>query len=482
MSMLDKAFVRAYSRSRTAAPVANQSPSLAPATNDHVAVSRPAAVAYSQSAAVPASDQLWQPVQFGSSGLDESYFRVDVGHMPQQRVQSQVAAPAQTTLRQPHVTMPTSSPTQVATAPAPAARQPKRAMPGALSHTLTAFADLADAPTDTVMRIDRPHPYQTPNAIPAPAVDEEVVDYQHINLQTDEALAFALAKAEALRQAPVTQPAKPTLANAIMRDLAEARALQQQIAEQKEEELQRQEREQIAEQNRVAQIERLERFTQRPVPAAPKPFNAVWEVDAFEFSDVVVKLFGQASLLDSIGTPLDQAVANGLRSILITSQSRGVGRTSVAIGIAVAAASAGLKVALVDADLSTGGLADSLRLEVAQDWFTAIRQELPLEEAAVRSIEDQLTVLPINATKPGVTCSADEFDSMMKRLRSQFDLVVVDGAPWNASLISLPHVKTLDAAIVVVDAKSQDDAALHTMQVNLKESGIQGLGLVENFS
>ncbi len=136
----------------------------------------------------------------------------------------------------------------------------------------------------------------------------------------------------------------------------------------------------------------------------------------------------------------------------------------------------------MDADISTGGLADSLRLEVAQDWLTAIRQELPLEEAAVRSIEDQLTVLPINATKPGVTCSADEFDSMMKRLRSRFDLVVVDGAPWNASLISLPHVKTLDAAIVVVDAQSRDDAALHTMQIELKDSGIQGLGLVENFS
>lgn len=468
MSMLDRAFVRAYSRSRTSAPVAKQ-----PA-----GVDRPAAVANSQPDASVMSDTLWQAGSFEAAWLDESYFRVDVGHMPLQRAPSPVASKTQAAPRQPQASAIPAPPMPSVSVP----NQPKRAMPAALSHTLTAFADSQDVSNDAVLRIDRSHGHHAPSANQLPADELDEVDYRRINPQTDEALAFALAKAEALRQAPAPQSAKSNLASAVMRDLAEARALQQQIAEQKEDERHRLEREQIAEQNRVAQIERFERFTQRPVPSPPKPFNAVWEVDAFEFSDVVVKLFGQSSLLDSIGTPLDQAVANGLRSILITSQARGVGRTSVAIGIAVAAASAGLKVALVDADISTGGLADSLRLEVAQDWLTAIRQEMPLEEAAVRSIEDQLTVLPINATKPGTTCSAEEFDLMMKRLRSQFDLVIVDGAPWNASLIPIQQVQTLDAAIVVVNAKSNDEIALHTTQRDLMHSGIQGLGLVENFS
>ncbi len=341
MSMLDRAFVRAYSRSRTAAPVVSQPQHSAPSANEQVFAGRPVPVSYSQPVAAADSDPLWQPVQFGTGGLDESYFRVDVGHMPMQRVPSHPSAPAQDANRpSPAIPMPVST-RQAATAPAP--HPTKRTMPAALSHTLTAFADLQDAPTEAVMRIDRPHAYPAPNAYPMHGGEEDGVDYKHINLQTDEALAFALAKAEALRQSPAPQPTQAThqnLASAVMRDLAEARVLQQQIAAQKEEEQRLLEREQIAEQNRVAQIERLERFTQRPAPSPPKPFNAVWEVDAFEFSDVVVKLFGQSSLLDSIGTPLDQAVANGLRSILITSQARSVGRTSVAIGIAVAAASA----------------------------------------------------------------------------------------------------------------------------------------------
>ncbi len=486
MSMLDRAFVRAYSRSRTSAGSVGRGADAdslsADLPSSPVSASRQAGLGKQNSgsaqtsARVSIADEIWQPLQFDASGLDATYFRVDVGHLSVPRVPA--AAP---------VSAPTGTSASIAT-PAPAPLQePRRTTPAALSHTLTAFEEHADEGSESApyMRVDQPHSYRTPNAMPAQQDDFDGTNLRRVNVQTDEALAFAVAKAEALGETPASTGTKSTLASAIMKDLAEARALKQQLAEQHEAEQRQQELEQIAEQNRLAQLERIERFTQRLTPSTPC-FNAVWEVDAFEFSEVVLRLFGQSSLLDSIGKPLDQAVANGLKSILITSQARGAGRTSVAIGMSVAAAAAGLNVVLVDADLAACGLADSLRLEVAQDWLMSIRTGLPLDEAAIKSIEDQLTVLPIKPTgqlgQDDRRCTAEEFDAMMKRLRAQFDLVIVDGSPWSASPFAMRDVTTVDAAIVVVEANAVQDASLLALQRGLKESGIQGLGLVENFA
>lgn len=211
------------------------------------------------------------------------------------------------------------------------------------------------------------------------------------------------------------------------------------------------------------------------------PFAAVWEVDAFEFTDTIVELFGNASLMKSIGVPLDHAVAVGLRSILITSSERSVGRTSVAIGIAVSAASAGLKVAIVDADVTHAGLADALHLEVQNDWLDAMHAGLPLDEVAVRSIEDQFTVVPAICSQSNVDCSVEQFDAMMSLLREAFDLVIIDGSPWFDSVVPLRYASTIDAAIVVVDVTKSNPASVNQLQNNLRHAGVAGLGIVENF-
>ena len=212
------------------------------------------------------------------------------------------------------------------------------------------------------------------------------------------------------------------------------------------------------------------------------PFAAVWEVDAFEFTDTIVELFGNASLMKSIGVPLDHAVSDGLRSILITSSERRVGRTSVAIGIAVSAAAAGLKVVIVDADVSHAGLADALHLEVQNDWLDAMHAGLPLDEVAVRSIEDQFTVIPAICSQANVDCSVEQFDAMMSLLRDTFDLVIIDGSPWFDSVVPLRYASTIDAAIVVVDVTKSNPSLVNQLQNNLRHAGVAGLGIVENFA
>ncbi len=209
-------------------------------------------------------------------------------------------------------------------------------------------------------------------------------------------------------------------------------------------------------------------------------FNSVWEVDALEFDERIIALFGNHSLMRSIGVPLDRAVSDGLRTVLITSDAAGAGRTTVAIGIAVSAAAAGLRVALVDGDYAGPSLADALRLDVQYGWVEAVRCGLAVSEVAIHSIEDQLTVIPMLPMAGQQTPSADEYSRMMSPLRAAFDLVIVDGGPLTRENAEHGSLVGIDSAIVVQDCRRSRSRILEVMNT-LRVRRVAGLGIVQNY-
>jgi Mrp family chromosome partitioning ATPase len=616
MSLLEQAFVKAYGRSqaKTASTDGVAAPHLDSASGTSGAAS-PASI-NEHLRGTPAAD----PTMMLGDLLDDTYFRVDVSHTPILRVSRQsIAAQNHTDGSRIAGVDPPVSPSQ---APRPVARvqqTPTRVAPAttalrfhpqpvnsaAISHTLTAYeqssainaartatpppavteaapASVSSEPPRevTFFRVDESHRQR--RLTPAPAEDFPVL--RRVNVDIDEATAFARAKSEAyaremqieadrkaiaLQQLAAAKQAAEQMAMAVEitraeaaraereraglkkaeeqklaekklaeQLLAEIKLAEQQIEEQKLEEL-RQEQHRLAEQQlaeqkfaeqklaeqklveqklaeqklveqRLAELEvalQQKAVLEAQIAAEKEsaaaaltatqnasesaalgskrqkaPFAAVWEVDAFEFSDTIVELFGNAQLMKSIGAPLDRAVADGLRSILITSAERGVGRTSVAIGIAVSAASAGLKVAIVDADVTHAGLADALHLDIQNDWLDALRAGLPIDEVTIRSIEDQLTVIPAIRSRESVACQTEQFDDMLSLLRDSFDLVIIDASPWFDSVIPIQNASTIDAAIVVVDATKPNPSLINQLQNNLRHAGVAGLGVVENFS
>jgi Mrp family chromosome partitioning ATPase len=468
MSLLDRAFVKAYTRSH--------SPSPSPSHTDQ----GPTVERQSSPQAVSLETYGQEAMAWGELP-DESYFRVDVGHLiAPKSVAAKVAAPVKVASQQaqtvsglrpapptsfeataishtltaydasPRVAEATraveaprpmeSTRAAVATEPRTAAQVPPQALfsqsdtaPRQSIEQTYAQADLplphwmsGSANTERQVRIDEAHHervWRGPSA-------EPMHQYRRPEVNTEEAAAFARAKGESIASA----------------------APHQEVA--------------------VADNHSLSRS---------KAFEPVWEVDAFEFSDTIVELFGDAKLMKSIGIPLDQAVSNGLKSILITSASVGVGKTSVAIGVAVSAAAAGLRVALVDGDIAKAGIADALRLEVVEGWPTAIKFGQHADEVAIRSIEDQLTVVPARTQDRDVSVSTSEFDTLMSHLRDAFDLIVVDGAAM-ASQPAIDVGSSIDAAIMVVDSRNRNSDEEVAVQNHLRRAGVTGLGIVENFT
>ena len=197
-----------------------------------------------------------------------------------------------------------------------------------------------------------------------------------------------------------------------------------------------------------------------------------WEVPAFDIPDVVDQLFGDETRRQ-LARRLAAASAAGLRSLAITSVSRGEGRTTVAIGLALAAASANLDVVLVDADTDGPSLASRLRVEVDRGWNEV--GDGPLAEAAVASLADRITLLPMRPQHETLLRPSD-LSSAINECKTVADLIIVD-LPASATAMAA----VCDTTALVRDASNQDDAAIETMTLTLRRGGQQGIGVIENF-
>ncbi len=211
-------------------------------------------------------------------------------------------------------------------------------------------------------------------------------------------------------------------------------------------------------------------------------FEAAWEVDMFEIPSTTADLFFDEEFFQDIASRMREAVNDGLKSLVVTSAHSGEGRSTVAVGIAIAAAATGLNVALVDGDTEDPTLADDLRLDLEYGWVDTLRGGTPINQVAVASIQDGVVFFPlIPSAAKAAGASASEVEQLMQTLTDQFDLVVIDG-PTCAMPRILQFAALADTAIIARDPSRTDDGTIDELSYRLRASGVQGVGIVENFS
>jgi len=208
-------------------------------------------------------------------------------------------------------------------------------------------------------------------------------------------------------------------------------------------------------------------------------FQPAWEVDSFHIPRLVDTLFVQDGLLNKLSVRLFDAVNAGLSSLAVTSVQLGEGKTSVALGIALSAATSGLKVALVDANFDHPSLTDQLHLDVEHGWGE-LSSGIGLDEIAVHSLNDHLTIFPLHADSTVNESIAESSESLLLQLRSYFDFVVIDGGSKD-SLVRSKSLLSVDSAVIVQNpSKTPESSVCHYAQ-ELRQVGIQSIGVVKNF-
>lgn len=219
---------------------------------------------------------------------------------------------------------------------------------------------------------------------------------------------------------------------------------------------------------------------------AAKEFSPDWEVDRFVWPDVCERLLDvESRYFKHVGQRLKTATEQGRHVLMIAGSRRGEGRTSLALCLARCAAEAGVSVAIVDADFQNPQLGTRLGMETPCSWLKVVAGKAPLHEAAVASIGDHLTLFPLAGLEHVQIRNGDRrLVALVEEISSHYPLVILDTGPLGAEDCH-PFADTdncpVDAAIVVRDLRHTTEKKAAATAEQLQQSGVQAVGIAENF-
>ena len=222
-----------------------------------------------------------------------------------------------------------------------------------------------------------------------------------------------------------------------------------------------------------------------PSESAPQPFAPDCEVDHFVWPEVCQLLLKrEAPYFRHVGQRLKAATQEQHHLVLVTSSRRGEGRTTLALCLARCAAQAGVRVALVDADLKNPQIAVRLGMEAPRGWFDVALGQAPLNEAAVASVGDDFTLFPLAAVDDAIAADDPRLLGVLKQIAAQFPLVIVDAGPLDSEsqqVFANGGGLVVSAAIVVRDQRLTTEKKARATAEQLQQAGLPAVGIAENF-
>jgi succinoglycan biosynthesis transport protein ExoP len=184
-------------------------------------------------------------------------------------------------------------------------------------------------------------------------------------------------------------------------------------------------------------------------------------------------------------------IDRGDESVLITSAAPGDGKSTVAWNLAAAAAGAGSRVLLIEADLRNPALATNLGLYGTPGLSTVLSgeadmadvvQQIPVQASAngrgARTVDVLLAgPLPPN---PADLLESDRMSEVIRTGESKYDLLVIDTPPASVVSDAIPLVNQVGGVIVVSRlARTTREAATH-LRNQLRNLDAPVLGVVVN--
>jgi capsular exopolysaccharide synthesis family protein len=182
-----------------------------------------------------------------------------------------------------------------------------------------------------------------------------------------------------------------------------------------------------------------------------------------------------------------------VRSVLVTSARTGEGKTTVAWNLAAAAASGGLSVALVEADLRRPSLASRYDLEAAPGLAEALQGEVSIS-AATQTIQPMPgTANPVGhprpldvivagqpAPNPWALMQSSVMVRLLDVLRKDHDIVVIDTPPIPHVADAISLVRHVDGVLVTASVNSTRGPEASRLRDQLQGLDANVLGVVAN--
>ena len=166
------------------------------------------------------------------------------------------------------------------------------------------------------------------------------------------------------------------------------------------------------------------------------------------------------------------------RQIVVASPTAEDGRTTVAVGTAVAFAAAGANVVIVDGDLRQPAVAEALDISGDIGLSAVISGEAALRDALQETGVARLTALTAGPVPPnpsellGSPTARETFEA----LRAQFDYVIIDSAPLKTATDAAVLAAASDGVLLVarLDRTAREDLKSAVSRLSLVGASIIG--------
>lgn len=189
---------------------------------------------------------------------------------------------------------------------------------------------------------------------------------------------------------------------------------------------------------------------------------------------------------------LHSPLAEGVRSLVVTSPSHREGKSITAANLSIVLAQAGYKVTLVDADLYLSSQHEIFNLPNHTGFSTLLTNSKPLKSAEYKEVLSNLvcvgtqveglyilTAGPSTPNAPDLMASRD-IESIMLALQNESDFVIFDGPAALAKVDGLILSKFAEGVILIADAKSTRRGDFINVLERLQQVEANVLGVVLN--
>jgi capsular exopolysaccharide synthesis family protein len=167
--------------------------------------------------------------------------------------------------------------------------------------------------------------------------------------------------------------------------------------------------------------------------------------------------------------------------LLVTSPTRGDGRTTTAVNLATLLAAEGLQVALLSADPSGEGVDEVLELERQPGLTEVLAGSSPLDSALQPGGVERLRVMTAGGpSKEMLAKSLDKLARLLDRLTRDVDLVVIDAPPILGGLEAMLLAQDVDLVLLVVDVRHGKRSDAATAVAHLEHVQDRLAGVVAN--
>lgn len=185
----------------------------------------------------------------------------------------------------------------------------------------------------------------------------------------------------------------------------------------------------------------------------------------------------------SLATNLSFAdVDERITSVIVTSALPGEGKSTVALGLALAMTERAPRVLLIDADLRRPSIAGYTQIEGEVGLTSVLVGDITLEEAVQPWGRGNLDVLASGGVPPNPSqlLASDAMRQLVDRAKESYDFVIIDTAPIIPVTDPLWLTHMTDGAIVVSRYKSTRRQQLHRALETLDGANARTIGLVLN--